>query len=513
MTLRRFTYTHDEKTPDEIMAEFSKLGFNLSAPEDITHTLLDTFDGRLHDAGLLLDFRNSTDSALFLSGKKIATATLAIDKAPHFWNELPPSALRERIAKPVDIRALLPQATIQAREARATWQNANGVIVATATLYQDFSIPGQPELAVPSWLIEVEADDAFAAHTNAILALTQRTRLERLHENMLALCIRAAGISLEGFVSKPSVPLDARESALDGFREVLTNLSEAITANWQGTIDQIDPEFLHELRVAIRRTRAVLRQGRNVLPPAMAEHARERFVWLGAITGIARDLDVFLIEWDDYTRNLSEDVVAALEPMRAHIEQKRQDAYATLIPKLQSREATEFLALWRTWLRDPVKNGLRNDVGKQRLGKVVAKRIARTQSLLVERGRVITPETPCEQVHDLRKDAKKVRYLLECFGDLLPKSKQRTFVRRLKAFQDILGEHQDAAVHVEELRTLAHELQAKEVPVDTMLAIGQLIEQLDQRRKAAREAFAEGFTSYDSKENHQALDDMLKQIL
>ena len=67
---------------------------------------------------------------------------------------------------------------------------------------------------------------------------------------------------------------------------------------------------------------------------------------------------------------------------------------------------------------------------------------------LVERRPVDPPDTPAEQVHDLRKDAKKLRYLLECFGSLLPKSPRKQFVKRLKALQDNLGEHQDAEVHV-----------------------------------------------------------------
>ncbi len=512
MTSRLATYTHYEKTPADIVAEFSALGFNFSAPEQITHTLLDTFDGRLHEAGLQLSFHNGTHSALTLTGEKSVPLALSINEAPRFWHELPPGPLRDQIGKLADIRALLPQATLSTHETRATWQNANRNIVATATLYQDLKIPGCEKLELPSWLIEIETSDEFTAYTNEILALVGRTKLGRLHESVLAICIRAANIKLEGFASKAAIPLDPKADAIDGFRDVLANLCEAITANWQGTIDQIDPEFLHELRVAIRRTRAILRQGKNVLPPAMTEHARAHFAWLGAITGAARDFDVFLLEWEDYTANLDQDVIAALKPTHSFIEQKRRDAYAELVPKLQSREATEFIALWRTWLHDPLGKDPHNHNPRQQLGKIVAKRIARTQSRLIKKGRLITPETPCEQVHELRKDAKKVRYLFECFGDLFPKNKQRNFVRRLKSFQDILGEHQDAAIHVAELRVLAHELHAKNVPVDTMLATGQLIEQLDQRRKAAREAFAKGFTSYDSKENRQTLEKMLGEI-
>ena len=53
--------------------------------------------------------------------------------------------------------------------------------------------------------------------------------------------------------------------AVDGYRAVLANLAITIRANWQGTIDQSDTEFLHDLRIAVRRTRTVLGEAKGVL--------------------------------------------------------------------------------------------------------------------------------------------------------------------------------------------------------------------------------------------------------
>ena len=111
---------------------------------------------------------------------------------------------------------------------------------------------------------------------------------------------------------------------------------------------------------------------------------------------------------------------------------------------------------------------------------------------MVDRGRTITPSTPAEIVHELRKDAKKLRYLIECFGGLYDKSARTAFVSRLKALQDTLGEHQDAEVHAHALRTIADDPQRR-WSADTLLAIGQLVERLEQRRLASRNELAERF--------------------
>ncbi len=96
-----------------------------------------------------------------------------------------------------------------------------------------------------------------------------------------------------------------------------------------------------------------------------------------------------------------------------------------------------------------------------------------------------------------------------CFGSLLPKRARKQFVKRLEALQDNLGEHQDAEVHIHMLRDVATELHETGASAETMLAIGQLIERLDQQRHAARVEFAERFADYDTLATQRALDALL----
>ena len=174
----------------------------------------------------------------------------------------------------------------------------------------------------------------------------------------------------------------------------------------------------------------------------------------------------------------------------------------------------ELITSGATWLAEPLADSddLPTTRAARPLGKVVAKRIARAHRRLVDKGRMIGPDTPAEQVHDLRKDAKKLRYLIECFGSLLPDKPRKKYVRHLKALQENLGEHQDAEVHIA-LLAIAHGRSSTDVdsPADTLVAIGQLTERLDQTRLAARAEFAERFADYDSRATQRALDSMLER--
>jgi CHAD domain-containing protein len=170
------------------------------------------------------------------------------------------------------------------------------------------------------------------------------------------------------------------------------------------------------------------------------------------------------------------------------------------------------MSWWTAWLQASLDPEQRVDRAERPLGRVVAKRIAGAHRTVVEHGRRIDRETPAEQVHDLRKDAKKLRYLLECFGSLLPKASRKQFVNRLKALQDNLGEHQDAEVHVAMLRSIVRELYDAGASPDTMVAIGQLTERLDQQRLAARDEFADRFAGFDTRATRRALSAMLEEI-
>ena len=59
--------------------------------------------------------------------------------------------------------------------------------------------------------------------------------------------------------------------------------------NLPGLLADIDTEFLHDFRVAVRRTRATLKLGRPVLPTAMRSHWEPAFKWLGDLTTPVRE--------------------------------------------------------------------------------------------------------------------------------------------------------------------------------------------------------------------------------
>ena len=104
-------------------------------------------------------------------------------------------------------------------------------------------------------------------------------------------------------------------------------------------------------------------------------------------------------------------------------------------------------------------------------------------------------------LHDLRKDAKRLRYLIEAFSSVYPQSKVTVSVSRLRKLQGVLGGHQDIFVHMVALRDLASDLSRNGASKATVEAIGHLATALSSEGAGHRDRFAAAFADYDSAKN------------
>lgn len=506
------TFSHPDRPSSVVVDTLVRKGFEVDSPQRTTITVLDTFDGRLHEAGLRLTLRRSGPAELVLVTMGAAQdARLSCSKVPSWPSDLPAGPFRSRLASVTKERALLPLLTISADVRTLRHLDRRGKVVVTAELHDHLGVDGADDAQaaeLPTWVVEVLPVLGHAEAADAVVTRLGAAGLVARSDDLVELAARSVGVPLHGRDSSPTVPLDAADDALDGFRRVLTNLADTIEVNLEGTIADTDPEFLHELRVAVRRTRSVLAHGRSVLPTDIRDRYREAFGALGQVTGPPRDLDVQVMGWADYVSPLDEADAASLETVRAELDARRSAAHQQLSDVLRRAATRDLLDGWRAWLADP-------DVGSsggEPLGAVIARRIAKAQDKVIGDGRAIAPTSPAEMLHDLRKDAKKLRYLFECFGSLFPAKSRKAFVTHLKALQDNLGDHQDAEVQLAELRDLARALhQRGSVDADVLLAMGRLSDHLDRRRQHERDDFAQRFAAYDTKANARVLDELLRQ--
>jgi CHAD domain-containing protein len=270
-----------------------------------------------------------------------------------------------------------------------------------------------------------------------------------------------------------------------------------IRANLPGAIADVDSEFLHDLRVAIRRSRSLQRQLKGVFPPGQLARFRADFRWLQRATGPGRDFDVALLELGDLADLVPPDVRPDLAPVGRLLDEERRRARPALVRALHSTRTRTLLEDWAGALEELVALPVDDRPDAERaVADVAGRRILAVRGHLIRGGAAIGPESPAEALHDLRKTGKELRYLLESFAGLYPADVVKPMVRALKALQDTLGRFQDRQVQADLFISIRDELAAADGGPAALMALGLLLDRLGRERDAARAEFAERFAAF-----------------
>ena len=99
---------------------------------------------------------------------------------------------------------------------------------------------------------------------------------------------------------------------------------------------------------------------------------------------------------------------------------------------------------------------------------------------------------------------------MEFFQSLYPEKKIKPLIKSLKDFQEILGNFQDLEVQEQTLKKFSEEMMANQIPANTFLAMGVLIQNLDNRRCQTRKAFSSKFDTFKQTENQSAFKSLFK---
>jgi CHAD domain-containing protein len=466
-------------TAAERLAE--RLGATAEPARTSTRTYYDTFDGRLHAAGLALVH---ADGELRLGD----LAAQARPSAPErlLLADLDPGPLRDALAGHIEMRALLPAARVRSRErVLRVLDDERKTVVRLRVELPALAGNGRAGLRPRVHVLGVRGYDGALRRVRR--ALEDDLGLTPAMATLYDEAVVASGGDPAGVSSKPAVQLTPGEPAGQAVAAVLRALQVVIDANLPGTLADLDTEFLHDFRVAVRRTRSVQREFQGVFPPARLQRARRDFRRLQQITGAVRDLDVNLLEFDE----LAGPLVGELEPLRRLLAERREAEFRKMVRALRSAATRSALERWSELIGE-----LDGEDAQRPVEELSSLRIARVYRRMVKMGRAIDDSSPAEDLHEMRKKGKELRYLLELFGGLYPAEATRPLVKALKALQDTLGRHQDREVQAAQLRALRDDLARVAGGPAALMAVGLLVERLGADEAAARAEFGERFAAF-----------------
>lgn len=251
------------------------------------------------------------------------------------------------------------------------------------------------------------------------------------------------------------------------------------------------PEPVHQMRVAIRRLRSAMSVFRKVTDGTAFQTLKHQLQDLGQVLGHARDWDVFL-------QGTGQDIALALpgdrriERMLETAERKREAAYAALRRSFASDEfrrltvgLVQFAAL-RPWQIDADEE--RAAALQADAAEYAAALLAKRHEHMLEPGADISA-LPAPDLHDLRKQGKRLRYAAEFFAPLYGRRSTKRFVRGVSRLQEALGHLNDGAAAAELMSALR-------AGPDGQFADGAVQGFAAARSSDAREAIAKSWAKF-----------------
>ncbi len=250
---------------------------------------------------------------------------------------------------------------------------------------------------------------------------------------------------------------DASPTAV--LRKTGQQLLRQIKINAAGVVAGRDPEYLHQLRVAVRRLRVLLPLTRGLFDERGRLQGTQVLKALAAILGPARDSDVFMADiWPPLRAMLGTGQL--VETLEAEWLAQRRRNQSKLQRTLAARRFALLISRLEHYFASPGANddharGARH--GKRFALKALRRRARRVReryrNACDARHARHTQAARAQALHQLRIAVKKLRYELDFLAPLMRKQPTHKMTARLAGVQDILGTMNDVATAAAQVET------------------------------------------------------------
>ncbi len=464
----------------------------------------DTFDWRLSRCGLSLYWQQGGLCLFEINeSEEIASMPCSANKQPDVLKSMAAGPLRERLAPVIDMRTLLPLANPHIIKQQIHVLNRDMKIIVRLHL-KTFHLnqkSADPFLTT----LHVEPLRGYQKEAKKCIDLALFLGLTPSDKSSISTSIHTA------FGHKPcsySTKLDhltltAKQTASTAALSIFQSQLAVMKQNEHGILADIDTEFLHDFRVALRRTRAGLSEIKGIFSEDVTKRFKTDLKRLGTMTNRLRDLDVYLLMKDYYKSLLPDQLQPELEHLFKLLEKERAREQRKVQKAINSSSYRDVISAWEDFLTTfQLKKDAHGPNAQRPIKKLAKTFILKTWKKVELMGRAISKKSPDEKLHDLRLQCKKLRYLLEFFASLFPEAEMRYLVKQLKKLQENLGDFNDLCVQQETLHEyLEIQVKVNSSPINIAAAIGGLIANLNRKQQEVRAVFDTTFKQFDQPKN------------
>ncbi|MCC2596691.1 CHAD domain-containing protein [Pusillimonas sp. MFBS29] len=454
------------------------------------YSLLDCFDQPLRQSGRML---LHTDTSLELFGQSGRITAPLPKGAANFITDLPASPLKQALSDLSPLRRLLPCGSGQRQYATLSFTDDEEKTHCRVRL---LFITAQEEQAAALALVQpIRGYDAS-------LTAVQQQILDLGGEAFDSMALYGQLFPPQSaYAAKPKISIAHDASAFTAANQIIATHLPIARANEDGIVADYDTEFLHDYRVQLRKIRSVLSLFKGIYAEAQTASLKARFSAIMAPTGPLRDLDVYLLEKQAYYDLLPTELHQGLNTLYNALSEQRHTEHGKLARHLRSpayqHEIAGLAACFEQAGNLPQgPNALLP--AHEYASKLIWKRYRKVCKIASG----LDAATPDTEIHALRIQCKKLRYLMEFFATIFPAGPFRKLFKSLKRLQANLGLFNDYSIQQIKLQEMLDALPDGRGNHKFQVAqsVGALIAVLHARQIKERSSIVKSFARFNSPE-------------
>jgi CHAD domain-containing protein len=308
------------------------------------------------------------------------------------------------------------------------------------------------------------------------------------------------GIEKKEYTGKPEIALSAEAPIKESAIVIIQTLLGLVRANEKGIALDIDTEFLHDYRVSLRKIRSVVSLFAGVFAADDTVRLKAHLGDLTKKTNGLRDLDVYLLEREEYFSLVPPIAHVGLRLLFGGFAAERKEEQKKVKNFMKSRAYGRRIGELQKLFADVDTLGSGPSAHENSLSfarRLILKRYRK----VCKTARDIDENTPDPVIHRLRIHCKKLRYLMEFFAPLFPAEEIRLLVKSLKGLQDNLGKFNDYSVQQNFLaRIVTVDAGRGTEALELAKAVGALTAMLYRLQIEERSRIMQNFAQFDSPE-------------
>lgn len=466
----------------------------------------DSFDWRLIMDRLLFVTEDQSFRLIELPADRVtATGKWSPCLRPVFWWQIPDAdaKIRQILRQHLDVRALMSRLVLRQTDMTLRILNAAQQTVAWVVI-ETFRLENAPPKTLPLLrTCKVKPVRGHAPVRRQIASVLTELGASPAQQHPIVAALQQAGLEPGKYSTKIRVDLVPSMPAVDAANMIFRHLLSIMRSNEQGIRQDIDSEFLHDFRVAVRRARSLLTLLKPEMDRRISATLKKGLRRMAKATNVLRDFDVYLLQQDSFKNLLPEALQPGILPLFEHLERQRRREKKRVDRFMASDRYGRIMDEMLRYAEQPADMNPSAGQAATTIADVAGREIDRCFSDVIRAGTLDGEKPNDQQLHQLRLECKRLRYALEFFRSLFAPEPVSLLIGQVKALQDYLGRYNDLVVQLQFLFDFLDKKPAskKTASANLATAVGALIGNLSKEKEQLHQSFAEVFGRFNTPEN------------